>query len=268
MPAKKTSKAQGAKPKAAAPSQSVKPNGGGLPSYLSRGYDAADAAYQRQENNRRRSPLPWRFFLKNGETAKIVFLDDACIGCNEHVVRNAPGSPPDFFTCIGGLEKDDPTCPLCMASAPYFIGSWTIMDNRSWTDKEGKIHKFQKRVLCAKTQAAQKYKEFSLKHGGLRGCLFEVARGVSQQAWTVGDVIQFKRKLSEAELKKLFGSDTKPVDYGAFFEVRSREEMERALARVGGAASNVFANNPVGSQPPFTPTKEDPGAGDPSIDFE
>ena len=261
MPTKKISKPKGAtKPKAAAPPKS---NGSSLPSYLSSGYGAADAAFQRQEQNRRRSNLPWRFFMKNGETAKIVFLDDSCVSCNEHMVRNAPGTPPDFFTCIGGIDKTDPTCPLCHVCSAYFIGSYTIMDNRSWTDKDGKIHKFQKRVLCAKAQAAQKYKEASANYKGLRGCVFQVSRGASQQAWTIGDVIEYKGRMTEAQMKQMFG-DTKPVDYAAFFEPRSREEMQRAADRVGGAA-NAFGSNPPSSQPPFTP---DPGADAPSIDFD
>ena len=213
--------------------------------------------YQTGNDGRKRSKLEdemarkrkeqsgiWRFYQKNSETAKIVFLDTPSFFYHEHSLFNLTGKM-DAATCI--KDSDEGVCPLCEYGNPSYCVAGTIIDTReSESTKDGKttLYKNQKRLFVAKGKAREVILRRSeeQKHD-LRGAVFSISRGAGTKECSTGEDIQYLGKVTDEKLMKLlpegqkFEDWSKPFDYAKILKPMSAVQL-RQLS--GGKA-------PVGS---------------------
>lgn len=77
----------------------------------------------------------FRFFLKKGETANIIFLEREPFAISEHMVRLEGSKRLHEYTCRRQIGEK---CPLCAAgNVPRYTGFLTIIDTRSYEAKDG-----------------------------------------------------------------------------------------------------------------------------------
>lgn len=219
----------------------------------------------------------FRFFLKQGEEAKITFIDgDLDADGNltptrlfEHNVQ-INGKWNNFFPCP---ELSDPTsgekCPICAEGKfhAYLAALFTIIDHRSFTSTTTKkTYVDQRRLFVAKPQTFEMLQKLAAKRGGLAGALFDVSRNNDNQSAAVGSMFDFDKKspietvgdvkgLKDIYLTTIVDPTTNaevtvsnfvPADYEHEFTFRSAAE----LAKLGLGTSNPSAgavSNPAGN---------------------
>jgi hypothetical protein len=137
-----------------------------------------------------------RYYLKVGGEGEIVFIDgdntvEEPIGSyREHAFVTKDGKWPNFASCPGK------GCQVCREGLkPYDAWPFTIIQLKpTWTDRAGKEHTNEIKLLVAKKEAMQKI----LRHIGLRkgliGTQWNVFRS-GQKSYTIGDDWQFQRKI-------------------------------------------------------------------------
>jgi len=202
------------------------------------GYEGAEEERTRRETQKK---TPWRFFIKAGQSCKIIFLDDFSktrkvqLKNGERVERSIvpftfdehhvtfDGDWRGYFTC---LRKNNPPCPLCSrGDRSYFIGMFTVL--ASWTDDAGN-EKWGKRLLPAKLETVERIRRKAARQNGqLQFCKFEVFRSTKKAA-TVGDEFELIKQMTKAEVTALLpeGVDLEPVPYMEAFKPISRADMD------------------------------------------
>lgn len=190
------------------------------------GYTAFEAKEKEYEENKKN--FVNRFWLKDGATAKIVFLDDEPPIIEEHQLK-IDGDWRNWFTCLRMVGDACPICDKMAKNKPYTAGFYTVIDMTEWTDSKDKTHKNELKLFVAKFKTLQVLRRLSSKRGSLAGCVFEVFRS-SSDAPNTGDVFEFERKLSKAEILEL-NKDAKPFDYATILEPRSAAEIMGTLKK-------------------------------------
>lgn len=71
------------------------------------------------------------FWMKDGESAKVIYLDKDPVYLYQHQF-NVRGKVKTY-TCIGK------GCPLCMIKDPRYVAVYRIIDTRKYKDKQGKV---------------------------------------------------------------------------------------------------------------------------------
>jgi len=143
------------------------------------------------------------FYIKDGESKKIQFIENEPTCIYEHVT-NIDGKWKSL-TCLKGSGEE---CPLCEnGESPRFVGKFTIIDyseaNEKWRIK---MYTQGIRVLKLLEQRAKKEK-------GLNGYIYEVTRtGNGVDTLYNFDTIK-ERALTEEEKKSAidFGEKSKPM---------------------------------------------------------
>lgn len=240
-PASKPAAKSAAKPAPAAPASK-----GGL-SFIKRGADAqAQLNREEQKAELRRKGNLGRFYLPINATSRVTFLDgnltpDGVLDApffHEHNL-NLNGSWRNWFICT----QDEEPCPICEGgSSPYYAAALTVIDHSEYTDKNGVVHKDEKRLFVAKRDTIKKLQKIASKRGGLRGCTFEISR-VGDKSANTGSDYEFETKLTEAQLQAKYPGDKgKPVDYDAYLTGIYQSASD--LRKLGFGASSA----PVGSE--------------------
>ncbi len=157
---------------------------------------------QRQDAIReeRQSKQAFRFWLKEGASARILFLDDDAFFCYVHQFKH-DGSWNNYATCV----KDIKPCPICETDSklkPVFVGHYTILDLTSYTKKDGTTVKYSKKILPAKGSAIMRLNDLKKKYGSLKGLVFEVKRYTTKDP-NCGSTFDYEGKISKQELKNL-----------------------------------------------------------------
>jgi hypothetical protein len=205
-------------------------------SLFNRGYDDLEQI-EKEIEAKRSSNKVHRFWMPVGKTTRIVFLDDKPPVYEEHNPQ-INGSWKHWFTCNKMFGEP---CSHCEAGTyAYTAGAYTIIDGTEWVDKKGKTHKNEKKLFVAKIDTLKKLKQISAKRGGLRGCVFEVSRTGDKSPGT-GDMFDFEKKLSEEELKKLFGGqDGKGHEPYNYDEVLAPKDAEETNTQMNDEAKNQY----------------------------
>jgi len=199
--------------------------------WFGRGYDEADKAASS-------SAVFKRFFLKPGEERQIVFLDEEPFVFWEHNVM-IDGDWRNFVTCLAGMEQ----CPCCERGiSRYFIGAYSIIDMTGWTDRDGKQHKNEKRLLLAKRDNIKRLKRAKDRYSGLTKAVFSVYR-TSPKAFVIGDDWNFIRKMED--IKAELGIDPTPYDYEEEFQPKTREAIIALNPQ-----PNIYSGKGGGRRPP------------------
>lgn len=169
----------------------------------------------RSDAKKEHSTKAWRFRIKEGQETSITFLDGGVDEgmldvpmLLEHTVKHDGRWQP--FACV---QENEP-CPLCEAGDnPSLVGLLTVIEHTPWIDREGKEHKYARRLFAAKRTTLKLLLKLATKREGLRGCVFDVSRS-GERTPAVGDCFDFDQKVSDELLVQHFGEmDSVPYNY-------------------------------------------------------
>lgn len=202
--------------------------------------------------------IPWRFFLKVGQTSRVVFLDDftrtravELPGSGEVIKQplvpfcfsehnlTIDGDWKNWLTCVA---KITPPCPLCSAGHyKYYIGMYSVL--ASYEDDNG-IERWTKKLFAAKIDGIERVrlkqtqyaKDGRIPDKQFQHCMFHVSRA-SERSVVTGDDLEFIRKLTRDEVAALLPQPQQgqepisidPYDYEKLFAPKSRDELETLL---------------------------------------
>ena len=225
-------------------------------------YSTGFKGYAKAREDKARENGPGRFFIpkpKPGEfnSKNIVMLSDDPFGFWEHGFKLDGSWVGNNEVCLAGI---DAPCPLDVgkgSSLPiskYYVGLFTVLDMSEWKTKDGKVMKFQKRVLPAKDKLGGKIKLKKEQRTSLIGLEFTMTRDSGDQTPSTGDDMEFVRewKMDEllAKCKEHFVSqgakqefvdrfNLEPFDFSRLIRPRSRKEMANILESIkrGGSGS-------------------------------
>ena len=224
-------------------------------------YDAQVQANREMSRNR-----VDEFYLKEGETADLLFLDDLDFFYYRHVLPNGNGGY-NSYTCL--TEKGN--CPLCKAGkSRSWVGCATVIDlTRSYPSKQhpGRIYKFKKLVLAAKGDQRNRllYLRDNQAKGNLKWSVITFHRGATSKV-SLGESIDYKKTFNMDMIKQFaaqflqpalgayVGQDGKapspkdwltPVDYQSAFPFMDAQK----LASIAGVAYTTSTVNTVASNP-------------------
>lgn len=176
-----------------------------------------------------------RFWLKEGTEKPVIIVEDSFFGVWEHNPR-IDGSWFNYFTCTEGLSD----CPLCAADIyRYYIGALTVLDLSEWTDKQGKMHKNERKLLVAKADSIKKLLRRKEREGGsLVGCMFNVYRS-GEKSPNIGDDWELLERVKLEDY-----GNPEAFDYLEEFKPKSIDELE-AIAKKAGSSEKGKAGEGV-----------------------
>lgn len=204
---------------------------------------------KQEQNNRMR-----RFYMKEGETARLTFLDGRL---NEDGVLDIPmfrehqlylnNSWNNFITCTDDQEP----CPVCEGgNESKLVGVLTVIDHRSYTSaSNGKTYKDQRKLYVIKRNTFKLLQTRAAKQGGLAGCTFDVTRTGPKEA-SVGNDFDFVEKRGKSQLITAYPTlkdELHAANYVEEFPYYTAAELREA--GFGGAA-------PVGAEKAPTETPD------------
>lgn len=157
-----------------------------------RGVAGFQASKENQELQKRASEArkkqaykPMRFWLPEGNEAKIVILDesiDDLFFMSEHQFKNTnTGRWDGFEECVN--ERED--CPICdgrltgETKNPYMALFLSIIDTTPYFNKKGEKVKFSRKLLCVKQPQSigQALSACQKQNGTIKGCVINLKRG-------------------------------------------------------------------------------------------
>jgi len=189
--------------------------------WFTKGNDGVKRAKQKQEQlEQMRKNRVSRFWLKAGESAKVIFVDSEGFYCDVHQFK-IRDSWNNFATCVNSVKP----CPLCESGLyPTWTAHYTIIDTRKFEGKDGKEYKNIKKLFPAKGEVIQILADLIEEYGSLRGRVFEIKRYGAKEPNT-GTHFKYVGKVKD--LKK-YGEDAdKPFDYMEILAPPTKEDYER-----------------------------------------
>lgn len=199
------------------------------PTWLRKGEAAEKSLEVASVGIKKRKDKEKRFWLKQENSTKIIFLDENPAEIFEHVIRpNGDYAQEWYDTCIG-LENG---CPHCKAERPQRqVWIYSVIDTTKFTKKDGTVIQNEKKLLCVPRRIQEMLKGKKKEYGGLAGFCFTVSRPDDKSPRCGGD---FSIVLREGQLKKVNfeklksqGVDIMPFDYEAEF-------LPSYMAQLGG----------------------------------
>lgn len=196
---------------------------------------------------------PFRFFVRPGESASIIIVDDAPDFFRmEHALMNPRTKRFNLFVpCI----DEHTNCPACAASdkPPYFAMYLTVIDLTPFTNGAGEEVDWTKKMMVVKSTQQKKLMRLYEKHGTLRGMELVMTRDGDMDA-AIGNDIEFQGFVDEEELEtyvteytdkekkvhEVFGDE--PFDYEDIYPDLSEKEIS---ALVGGRAPRDDDDEPA-----------------------
>lgn len=165
-----------------------------------------------------------RFWMPAGAEKTIIFLtngEDFKIQWEHNPPLN--GGFKNWTTCLEMLKVKCPICELANAghakSARYKAVYCTVIDLSEYTDKGGKVHKNERKLLMAKQESAEllarKWLNRKEAKQNLRGAKFKVFRSTKEKSASIGTDFEFIEMVdlaalpdsNELDYKELIGPD-------------------------------------------------------------
>lgn len=211
------------------------------------GFERGEERRQRQEEEyQKRINTPFSFRLKPGDEAEVVVLDSTePFFLSMHKLKDPKGRWVDEV-CIADTGE---RCPLCESTGKEgsFTMWLTVLDRRSYKNREGKTIKASKKLLLVKGRNLPKFKRQWEKYEGKktswRGLRINCHRDGEKEA-AIGEDLEFLGLVPEAKLGK-FKDIAKPVDYEEIFPLPSAKELVKRynLGKTKVAGSQDFADD-------------------------
>ena len=185
-------------------------------SWLKTGQESAQVAKQDQveaEQRKAEQGKMWRFYLKDGEEARITFVDgdlspEGFLLPPRYYEHNLMlnGKWGNTFVCPEKTLPDSgEKCPICESGdRPSLVAVFTIIDHRTVKSKDGtKTYKDLPRLFVAKGPTFELLNKLAQKRGGLAGTTWDAMRAGDKSA-SVGSAFDFVEKVAVEELRKKY----------------------------------------------------------------
>ncbi|WP_029689439.1 hypothetical protein [Thermoanaerobacter sp. A7A] len=176
-----------------------------------------------------------RFFVRTGEEAEAVFLDDFHFAFWEHRFEK-DGDRYNYETCLRDIEGE---CPLCdeLQNRPYIAIASTVLSK--WKDRDGNW-RLSKKLIVAKGDAKDRLIRRQKSLGNLRGKKFLFIRSSSKTSNSVGTDIDYVKDVDLESLEQFcpegvdFEEWLKPFDYAEIFKPKTVSELKSMLSVPNG----------------------------------
>lgn len=214
--------------------------------------EEAKTAFNPAGSSSKRPVRDNRFWLPHGEKSEIVFLDGTDDGFRifEHDFE-INGRFGNTFTCTEGFYPG--ICALCelakrrgkkgsRSSVSFFSilqihdpsGGTTGNHNKPWTDSDGVVHLFARRLFPAKRETLTKIKMLREQAAGsMAGTKLVVMRSKPMPGDTkskiprVGDILQPMGKVDLAAFTQKDGKPVTSFDYQEILKPKTPEEIKK-----------------------------------------
>lgn len=164
-------------------------------SWYDTGYDGAEE----EEERRSMGYPPDRWWVPEGDTKEIVYVDDDPFCIHEHTWKDSNDSY-HHATCLAKINEDG--CPACVAKGvgrADYTGFLTVIDITGYVNKHGEEFKYQLKALPAKTKFLNKMRRKKENRGSLLNQLFTLTRADRNTPRT-GDELDHVREIDWAGL--------------------------------------------------------------------
>lgn len=226
----------------------------------------AQAVY---EANKAMQGKPFRFWLPQGQSAFITFVDgeldeDGILMPPRFFEHNLKlnGEWGNLYVCPKHSNPElNLNCPICdTGNKPTLQSVFTIIDHRESVSKKDKtkVYKDQRRLLMVNPTVYETLYHQAKKRGGLAGAKFEVFRSNKDKSPSIGDTWDFEGKTPVEELKGIWLSkwvdkegkeqvqdQFEPFDYEHSFNNYTPEELAKMPFLRGAVASGYDTSNTV-----------------------
>lgn len=216
---------------------------------------------------------PRNFYMPAQVTKRVLFITEAPFTFWQHSLYEITRSGKDKEVCLK-KNRIAQECPICDKEMwASLIGYFTVIDMgdvkrdadgkislEGWTSDKGTVYQFGKKLFGAKRGGRdkpgilRKIARLAEKHGGIRGCVFDIYRS-GNKVESCGDEWEFVEKISpedfQAYLKGAGASDEhvadlEAINYGEAFEPKTVEQL-KALVSGGGAGASFGGNSGFGA---------------------
>ena len=213
-----------------------------MKNWYSRGFDKGNEAMEKErkakESRSKGNAAGNRFWMPADSEKSVVFLTEDPFIYLEHNWKEG-SSYRNWATCLDPLGEP---CAHCdRGDNKYQAAAFTVVDCSPWTDKEGKEHRFTKRLLIAKSGVWEKIerKRRSLKEDGhtLRGAAFKIYRGKDSKSPSVGEDFEFRKMID--------------LDNWEFKETDEYDYAEILAPKIGGMEGAATPDSSLLDEPPF-----------------
>lgn len=182
---------------------------------------------------------PREFWLNDGESATVRFLsDEPDLVFYRHTLK--VGGKYQSYTCLSGNpDKDEASksCPLCRVDgAPRGLKmAYWLIDRRKFTDKKGKTHKNQLRLLVLAQRYFPLLDEVAQRRGLKRRDILVKRTGTSQNTM-YNFIPEDKSPLSSEDMEAV----EKRVDLKDALKPVSEEKMGAVAARFSDKSREAY----------------------------
>ena len=176
-----------------------------------RGTGARDkAAHEQEEVQKRREARqkefdgPKRLYLKPGESREVCIVDAAPdFFMFEHQIYN--GKKPNLpYYSYSGCVKEYETCPACAKHGDSNFNLYlTVIDFAEYTNKQGEVVEFSKKLMVVKSGSQRKFIRRHEKNGSLRGQVVTLTRDGDKDP-VIGNDIEWDDVIAEDELTSAY----------------------------------------------------------------
>lgn len=180
-----------------------------------------------------------RLWLKPMEEAPIIFVDDTAFWCMVHTIKI--GNRYYDITCRSDLGP----CPICMKHdrRPLGVTYFTVIDLRKFETRDGRLVKYRKVLLPARSSLAKKIFDYKKKYGSLVGAKVILKR-YGERDPNCGDIIEIEKRadgtLKRYNIASLGKEYAIPFDYEKVLAPPTEEEL-----KLLGFPVSVIGDTPI-----------------------
>jgi hypothetical protein len=192
----------------------------------------------------------FRFFLKEGEKKKVVFLADERAGVWEHTVQFGP-KQFEKFTC-----SRDSNCFLCGTGVrATYTEHCSVWDTTEYTNRDGQVKKGSRKSFAASGSAIDVLNRRRQEKGGnLTGYIVECHRDGAKSPsvgndFIVGEKIELTKIMTIAGLTD--ANAIKPIEFQKFLMPLPRHAIE-ARMKFNGANIRTTSAADIAAAPEDT----------------
>ncbi len=192
-----------------------------------------------EEEERRAAAQVRRFWLPPDAEGEITFVDDmenAPFNMWEHNLK-INGNWRNWYTCINKSQPGEVDCPICDdGNRPYYVGFFTVIDHREWTDKKGNKHVNEVKLFPAKLNVLKKLKRQLEKQGTLTGKRFTVFRA-DRKTPATGDDFEF---VGDTDIATEY-PEAVAFDYAEILAPKKARFLQRVVGQIEGDDDTIAA---------------------------